>query len=132
MKISKLARREAKRFFQACFTDGVLDEGRVKQVVEAVAKGKPRGWQAILSHFQRLLTLEVDRTTARVESATPLDDSQKAELEKRLTGIYGAGVQFQFTETPGLLGGLRVRVGSDVYDGSVEARLASLESSFSQ
>lgn len=130
MKISKLARREAKRLFQACFVDGKLDEGRVKQAVDAVVKGKPRDWAAILSHFQRLLTLEVDRKTARVESAVALNDSQKAELEKRLTGIYGAGLRFEFAEASGLLGGLRVRVGSDVYDGSVEARLASLENQF--
>jgi len=37
---------------------------------------------------------------------------------------------FAFSQNPSLIGGLRVQVGSDVFDGSVQARLADLEASF--
>ena len=126
MKISKQARRDAKQLFQACRPQGVLDDAKVRQVVQQVIASKPRGYIAILSHFQRLVKLEVDRRTARVESPVPLAEAQQAAITANLTRRYGGGLTFAFTQNPGLIGGLRVQVGSDVFDGSVEARLAEL------
>jgi F-type H+-transporting ATPase subunit delta len=40
---------------------------------------------------------------------------------------YGAGITTSFSHDPALIGGMRIRVGSDVYDGSIQNRLASLE-----
>jgi F-type H+-transporting ATPase subunit delta len=128
MKISKQARRDAKQLFHACHADGRMDEAKVRQVVQRVIAAKPRGYLAILSHFQRLLKLDLDRRTARVESALPLAEPQQASVRANLTRRYGEGLVFAFSQDPGLLGGLRVRVGSDVFDGSVAARLSELES----
>lgn len=129
MKISKQARRDAKQLFLTCRTNGLLDEGKVRQAVQAVIAQKPRGYVAILSHFQRLVKLDVDRRTARVENAveTPpeLMESIKASLARR----YGQGLNVQFWVNRDLIGGLRVKVGSDVYDGSVQARLNRLAES---
>ena len=127
MKISKQARRDAKQLFRACVSDGVLDEAKVRQAVQLVIAAKPRGYVAILSHFQRLLKLDLDRRTARVESPVPLAEPQQASIKANLTRRYGSGLIFAFAQNPGLLGGLRVEVGSDVFDGSVQARLAELE-----
>jgi F-type H+-transporting ATPase subunit delta len=126
VKISKQARRDAKQLFRACRADGVLDEAKVRQVVQQVIALKPRGYVAILSHFQRLLQLDLDRRTARVESPVPLAEPQQASIKANLTRRYGGGLIFAFTQNPALLGGLRVQVGSDVCDGSVQARLADL------
>lgn len=130
MKITKQARREAKALLRACLKDGQLDETRVRQVVQQVLEQKPRGFLAILSHFQRLVKIEVIRRTARVESATALDSAVRAEVERSLTRAYGPGLKLEFAENPGLIGGMRVQVGSDVYDGSVDARLKALADSF--
>ncbi len=127
MKISKQARRDAKELFRACRVNGVLDEARVRQAVQQVIAAKPRGYIAILSHLQRLLKLDLDRRTARVESPLPLAEPQQASIRANLTRRYGDGLIFAFTQNPGLIGGLRVQVGSDVFDGSVQARLAALE-----
>jgi F-type H+-transporting ATPase subunit delta len=54
------------------------------------------------------------------------EESVKTNLTRR----YGPGLTFTFKQNPALLGGLRVQVGSDVYDGSIRARLAQLEQSF--
>ena len=129
MKISKQARRDAKSLFQTCKVNGLLEDSRARQAVSAVIAQKPRGYVAILHHFQRLVKLDIDRRTARVENAveTPpeLMNSIRANLERR----YGSGLNISFGVNPGLIGGPRIKVGSDVYDGSVKARLEALQSS---
>ena len=129
MKISKQARRDAKQLFRSCRVNGVLDEAKVRRIVQQVIASKPRGYIPILAHFQRLLKLDFDRRTARVESPVPLADPQQAAIKANLAHRYGEDLIFAFTQNPSLIGGLRVQIGSDVFDGSVEARLAALEAS---
>ena len=130
MKISKQARRDAKQLFRSCLQNGLMDESRVRQAVSAVIAQKPRGYVAILSQLQRLVKLDVDRRTAKVESAAALAPEQQAAVRDDLGRKYGAGLNLSFTQNPALLGGLRIQVGSDVYDGSVRARLEALRDSF--
>ena len=129
MKTSKQARRDAKQLFRSCHVNDVLDEAKVRQVVEQVIAAKPRGYFAILNHFQRLVKLDLDRRTARVESPVPLAEAQHAAIKTNLTRRYGEGLIFAFAQNPGLIGGLRVQVGSDVFDGSIRTRLADLAAS---
>ena len=130
MKVSKQSRREAKQLFRSSFVDGMLDENRARDVVRRVVAAKPRGYLAILTHFQRLVKLDQERRTARVESATPLANDARATVQAHLTQAYGPGLNIQFAENPALIGGMRIKVGSDVYDGSVQARLAALQEAF--
>ena len=44
--------------------------------------------------------------------------------------MYGPGISTSFAHNPALIGGMRIHVGSDVYDGSVRAGLDALEKSF--
>ena len=130
MKVSKQARREAKQLFRSCLVNGLLAEERARQVVELVLKSKPRGYLAILSHFARLVKLDLDRRTARVESAGLLPSELRASVQSSLARVYGPGVNVSFAQNPALIGGMRIKIGSDVYDGSVQARLAALQESF--
>jgi F-type H+-transporting ATPase subunit delta len=130
MKISKQARRDAKRLFRGCLVAGVLDEDRARQAVEEVIARKPRGYLGVLSHFHRLVKLDLERRSARVESAAPLPPELQNRVREQLDRLYGAGLTTVFREQPALIGGLRVKVGSDVYDGSVQARLNALAESF--
>ena len=130
MKIGKQARRDAKDLYLACRREGVLDEGRVRQTVSQVLAAKPRNYLGTLAHFQRLVQLDIQRRTVRVENAVPTSDALMAEIRSSLTRLHGAGLDFQFFIKPELIGGLRIQVGSDVYDGTVKSRLAALENSF--
>jgi F-type H+-transporting ATPase subunit delta len=130
MKITKQARREAKALFRGCLVNGVLDEARLRQVVDQVISLKPRGYLGILTHLQRVVKLDVERRTARVESAIPLPADLQATVKTSLTEAYGQGLSITYTQNPALIGGMRIHVGSDVYDGSVQARLAALRDSF--
>jgi F-type H+-transporting ATPase subunit delta len=130
MKISKQARRDGKTLFNVCKVAGVLDENRVRQTVTAVIAKKPRGYVAILSHFQRLVKLDIERRTARVENSVETAPALMESIKANLTKRYGPGLSVQFWVNPELIGGLRIKVGSDVFDGSVKARLAELEANF--
>jgi F-type H+-transporting ATPase subunit delta len=126
MKISKPARRDARQLFRSCMTSGGLDENRSRQALHRVAEGKPRGYLAILSHFQRLVRLELLRRTAKVESAVPLSPQMQTQLQTDLTRQYGPGLTFMFLQNAALIGGVRIQVGGDVYDGTVQGRLEEL------
>ncbi len=130
MKISKQARRDAQQLFRACKAGGLLDEARARQSVQALIANKPRGYVGILSHFERLVKLDIERRTARVESATPLTGALEGSLRSSLAQRYGGGLNISFAQNSALIGGLRVQVGSDVFDGSILARLNALAESF--
>jgi len=130
MNINRQARREAKQLFRYSIVNGSLDENRVRQVVRHVAAAGHRNCPAVLSQFLRLVRIEFAQHTANVESATALPAELQAATKASLTRLYGPGLTTTFAERPSLIGGMRIQVGSDVYDGSVRAGLAALEKSF--
>jgi len=130
MKISKQARHDARQLFKSCLVGGLLDENKVRQTVNAVAQQKPRGYMAVLSQFERLVKLDVVKHTAQIESAAPLPPQFQAQVRADLSRTYGPGLNYVFSQNPALLGGVRIQVGGDVYNGSVQARLTALQESF--
>lgn len=130
MKISKLAQREARELFRSCRVNGLLDELRVRQAVSLLLAQKPRGYMQILTRLHRLVKLDLEQRAARVESAVPLSADAQTGLTGRIKTIYGPGVDVVFGQNPALIGGLKIQVGSDLYDGSVKTRLEILEQSF--
>ena len=129
MKINRRAKRDARQLFRLCLVNGVLDENRVRHVVQRVVAAGRGGGPAILSQFGRLVRLDLARHTATIESATHLPADLQAAIEAGLTRRYGPGLTTAFAHRPALIGGMRIQVGSDVYDGSVRAGLAALEKS---
>lgn len=120
-------RRQGKRLFDLCLPAGRLDEDRLRRLVQAIRTRRPRGSLALLADVQRRARLAVQRSRARVEMAVPLTPALQAEVQARLTRMHGDGLVFEFVVNPALLGGLRIQVGDDVYDGSVRGRLQRLE-----
>ena len=130
MKITKQQKREAKLLYRVCLVNGLLDESRVRQVVQAVIAAGERDSQPILAHFLRLVKLDYAAHTASIESAIPLSVDLRTIVLSELTQRYGSGLTTAFVENPELIGGMRIQVGCDVYDGSVRARLKELAKSF--
>lgn len=127
MKITKDALRAARQLFRACFdANGKMHGNRVKRVVKLVGERKPRNYQAILTAFQRLVRLEVERRSATVESAVELSLELREKLRVDLQRKFGDDLNIEFYLNPELIGGMRVRVGSQVWDGSVRAKLDNL------
>jgi len=110
--------------------EGRLDENRVRQVTRGVIASGDRDAQGILAHFLRLVKLDSAAHTAIVESATPLPAKLQATITSGLQRRYGAALTAEFSQRPELIGGVRVQVGCDVFDGSVRAKLAELARRF--
>jgi F-type H+-transporting ATPase subunit delta len=128
MKVSKAARRSAKRLYRLCVSgDGTLDAARAREVARRIAATPSRRRLPVLWQFKRLVALNVARHAARVESATPMSDDLQTTVRNRLSRRYGRGLNTSFAHNPLLIGGIRVRVASDLYDGSVRGRLNELE-----
>ena len=130
MKVKKQARLEAKRLYRFCLVNGLLDENRVRQVAQRVVASGDRDARGILAHFLRLVKIDQFAHTALVESATPLPAELQATITSGLQRRYGAALTAEFSQRPELIGGVRVQVGCDVYDGSVRAKLAELARRF--
>lgn len=130
MKISKAATASARRLFGLCQTDGRLDEAKLRSVVARLIEAKPRDFHGILGALQKLTRLELSRRKVTVESAIDLDEPTRQRIVTRLTQQYGAGLVLQYQITPELIGGLRIRVGDDVFDGSIQGRLIRLANAF--
>jgi F-type H+-transporting ATPase subunit delta len=127
MKASKRTRRAARRLYRVCLVNGRVDPDKARQAAQGVARSGQRGTIAILGDFLRLVRLDRDRHRAVIESAAGLTDDVRRDVQAGLERTYGQGLETSFAVNPGLIGGMRIRVGSDVYDGSVRARLAALE-----
>jgi len=130
MRTIKQVRREAKHLFRLCLVNESLDETRARQVLKRVLDSKRRGCLALGAYFGRLVKLELARHAATVESATRLPPNFEANVQAGLENVYGSRIITSFVHNPALIGGMRIKVGSDVYDGSVKARLTALEKSF--
>jgi F-type H+-transporting ATPase subunit delta len=130
MKTTAQIRRQAKQLYRLCLVGGMMDQDCVRQVVQAVVHSRRRGFLSLLSRFQRLIKLDLARHTANIESAVVLPADIRADIEAGLKKGYGPGVSTVFGLNPALIGGIRIRVASDLYDGSVRAELASLERRF--
>jgi len=127
MKIPKEARKLSRSLFRSSFTDGRLDRAKVNAVLQAVAARKPRHTLSALKDYQRLIRMELARRHAVIESATPLEPSAADEILNDLQARFGNDITHEFQVNPALLGGARIQLGSDVWDGSVSGRLDRLQ-----
>jgi len=130
MKLDKDSRKLSKQLFQASFTDGRIDKDKVATIGRQVVQSKPRNSLGLMKEYQRLIRLELESHHAVVESAAALDAATKKQLLANLHAKYGKDLTTEFKVSPELLGGLRIKIGSDVFDSSIRERLSRLESDF--
>ena len=130
MKISKVAATTARRLFGLCQSGGRLDDAKLRTVVTRLVESKPREYAGILAALQRLTRLELERRKVTVESAVALDETTRNRVVAGLVKQYGPDLVMTYQVNAGLIGGLRIRVGNDVFDGSVQGRLDRLAAAF--
>ncbi len=127
MQVKKEVRQIAREMLRSSFTDSQLDRGRIASVVDSLLAKKPRSYLKILEYYRRLLRLETEKRHARIETAMALEPQSVSQISLNLARRYGADLTTEFVVNPELLGGMRIRVGSDVWDSSVRNRLERLQ-----
>ena len=130
MKTTAQIKRQARHLYKLCLFNGFLNEDRVRQVVRRILEERRRGYLALVSQFTRFVRLDLTAHMAEVETAAPIPADLQASVQARLTNVYGHGLSTHFTVQPALIGGMRIRVGHDVYDGSVLSGLVALQKNF--
>jgi F-type H+-transporting ATPase subunit delta len=129
MKVSKVAQSTARRIFRLCSQDGQMNEEHLRMAIKKLADEKPRDYRGMLQALRRLIRAEAAKRQVTVESAVALNEITSSKVKKSLSDHYGSDLNFDFKVTPELLGGMRVRVGNDLFDGSVKARLQQFQES---
>lgn len=130
MKISKTAAATARRIFGLCQVDGRLDEARLSKAVAKLKASQTRELHAVLGALHRLARLEIEGRKVTVESAVDLDEASRSKVLADLSAKYGADLKIEYKINAELIGGLRIKVGDDVFDGSVQGRIKRLEAAF--
>ncbi|WP_375481121.1 F0F1 ATP synthase subunit delta [uncultured Jatrophihabitans sp.] len=95
----------------------------------AVSSQRKRSILLAIDDLLELAAKRQERSIARVVSASPLSDAQQRKLTRILTEMYGREITLRTALDPAVQGGLVIRVGDEVIDGSVAARFATARSS---
>ena len=127
MKIKKEVRRFGKQLFRACFVDDQFDQKKALSLVQSVIEKKPRHYVAILTYLGRLLRLETEKRTATIATSAVLEKKIEGEVRDEIKKRYPQVLSTRFEVKPDLLGGMRIQVGSDVWDGTVRGKLDELK-----
>jgi F-type H+-transporting ATPase subunit delta len=77
----------------------------------------------MLKSFQTVLQQRQGVAEASVVSAATLNDGQKSQLQQTLEKLVGKKIQAKYSQDRALLGGVQVRIGDTIYDGSLRNRL---------
>jgi F-type H+-transporting ATPase subunit delta len=129
MQIPKEARRKARELFDAALDNsGRPDAAKALSVADLVINSAPRHAVQILKEFTRLIRLETGKHHAIIESSVAIDDSTRSAILKALQHLDGGEVSLETKIDPSLIGGSRIRLGSEVWDATVQSRLLKLDS----
>ena len=94
-------------------------------VEHAVASPRRRSLQFAIGDLLAVAAARRDRSIARVSSAAPLTSAQESRLAAALSDLYGRPIEVRTSIEPAVKGGLAIRVGDEVIDGTVASRFAA-------
>jgi F-type H+-transporting ATPase subunit delta len=97
----------------------------LRLITQAAANPLGRSLDVSLEDYARIAARRRERLVAEVHVAVPLSDEQRGRLARALATIYGHQVHLNVVLDPRVSGGLTVRVGDELIDGSVATRLAT-------
>ena len=128
MQIPKESRRKARELFSLALDEsGRPDSAKTLSIADLVIKSAPRHALQTLKEFARLIRLEMAKHHVLIESAAPMDATTQAGILRSLQERDGGAITSEVRVDPSLIGGARIRLGSDVWDATVRTHLSSLD-----
>ena len=128
MALDKQIQQLAKVFLEASLEEGSVSASRVTEVLQYIEENPPRHQMAVLKTYQRLVSIELDKHIAHVESATDISASVLESISSAMSTRYNRTIKATALKNDALIAGLRVRVGCDVYEDSIANQLSTLQS----
>jgi F-type H+-transporting ATPase subunit delta len=126
MRADKKTRLLAKQLFKLSVVNGAVSAEQVTGVLGYVEKTSPRHAVTLLKLYHQYIATELAKSEAVVEHAGPVSDAALQAIGAAMTKKYSRPVTASAKANPKLLAGLRVRIGSDVYESTVAGQLANL------
>ncbi|KNB50416.1 F0F1 ATP synthase subunit delta [Streptomyces caatingaensis] len=120
----KVADKAAKAGLLRTLLGGRADAVTERLIVRLVTAPRGRSLEAGLTALSKLAADRRGRVVAEVTSAVPLNDRQKQRLGDALGRIYGKRVHLNLDVDPEVIGGIQVRIGDEVINGTIADRLA--------
>lgn len=105
---------------------GKVSDPAMRLITQAAGYPRGRSLDAALEAYAGLAAELRQRLVAEVHVAVPLTDDQRTRLTAALVAAYGHDVHLNVVLDPEVLGGLSVRIGDELINGSVASRLAEL------
>jgi F-type H+-transporting ATPase subunit delta len=105
--------------------EGKVSDTTVALLRHAVSSQRKRSIMLAIDDLLETAAARQERSVARVISAVPLTDAQQRRLTDTLSEMYGRAISVRSAIDPGVRGGLIVRVGDEVIDGSIATRFAA-------
>jgi F-type H+-transporting ATPase subunit delta len=128
MRADKKTKLLAKQLFKLSLVNGQVSAEQVAGVLGYIEKIEPHHTMTLLKLYHRTIQAEVAKSRAVVEHAGPVTDATLRLIGSTMTRKYQRPVTAAAKPNAALLAGLRVRVGSDVYESTVAGQLATLSS----
>jgi F-type H+-transporting ATPase subunit delta len=91
-----------------------------------------RSFSSSLSRLVELTAAKRDREVAYVTVARLLEEADEQRLAGKLSEMYGRPISLKVNVDPAIIGGVSVRVGSDLYDGTILRRLNEARQAFAK
>jgi F-type H+-transporting ATPase subunit delta len=126
MRASKKSQQLARRLFRLSFADGQISAEWVAGVLAFLTRHPPRQPLAVLKYYRGLVAAQLAKNCALVEHAGAIDAGGLGTIESALTQKYQRPIKATAQSNPGLIAGLRIRIGDDVYESSIVSQLATL------
>lgn len=127
MPLDRKVHQLARKLVAASLEDGQLSAARVEAVLALLRKQPERQRKPLLLAYLRLMRREEARSHLIIEYAGPLSDEARDAIVRNMSTRAGRKLTVETRELPSLIGGVRVRLGDDVFDASIATRLAQLE-----
>jgi F-type H+-transporting ATPase subunit delta len=105
---------------------GKITQSSLRLITQASFHPRGRSLEASLADYARLVAERRERLVAEVHVAAELSADQRGRLAAALAAAYGHDVHLNVVIDPQVMGGMSVRIGDDLIDGSMASRLAEL------
>lgn len=122
----KQAQQLARQLFKMSLVNGVVDAAQVGGVLAYVEKHQPANALKVLQAYRQYIVRELAKSNAVVEHAGSISEGVLRSIEGALTQKYKRQVTASAVHNAGLIAGLRLRIGDDVYESSIASQLEQL------